>query len=152
MRHAESLLNIASHEFRVKNNLPYIWEELCKYKEFILGVKYNPAFLDCDITEHGISQCITAQSHVQDIKPDIILVSPLFRTLRTCSFVFENHKDVPVVVEPLLAEAFRSSCDIASETAPKVEKFPTYNFDAVLESGDFWFIKNESEENQQKYF
>lgn len=50
VRHAESQLNIASHEFRVKNNLPYIWEELCKYKEFLLGVRYNPDFIDCDIT------------------------------------------------------------------------------------------------------
>lgn len=59
---------------------------------------------------------------------------------------------MPVVVEPLLAEAFRASCDIASEMGPKIEKFPNYDFDAVLQEGEFWFIKNESESNQQKYY
>lgn len=33
-----------------------------------------------------------------------------------------------------------------------MEKFSKYNFDAVLEEGDFWFIKNDSKENQEKYF
>lgn len=69
-------------------NVPYVWKELCKYKEFLLGVRYNPEFLDCDITEKGVEQCAKARGLVEDVKPDIILVSPLFRTLRTCSLVF----------------------------------------------------------------
>ena len=33
-----------------------------------------------------------------------------------------------------------------------MERFPSYNFNAVVEEGDFWFIKNDSQENQQIYF
>ena len=66
--------------------------------------------------------------------------------------MFENHKDVPVICEPLLAESFRSACAISSEISKKMERFPDYNFDAVLEQGEFWHIKNESKENQKQYF
>jgi broad specificity phosphatase PhoE len=88
VRHAESRFNIASHNYRVQHNLSYIWEELCKHQGFVLGVKYNPDLIDADITEKGVNQCIKARDHVKDVKPDIILVSPLLRTLRTCSIVF----------------------------------------------------------------
>ena len=31
IRHAESLLNEASHNFRTKNNVPYVWEVLSQH-------------------------------------------------------------------------------------------------------------------------
>lgn len=45
------------------------------------------------------------------LEPDVILVSPLERTLETCSRVFKD-RNIPVIVEPVLSEAFRTSCDI----------------------------------------
>lgn len=65
------------------------------------------------------------------LQPDVILVSPLQRTLQTCSLVFSN-RNIPVFVEPLLAEAFRSSCDVSSDLESKQKQFPQYNFDSVL--------------------
>ena len=77
VRHAESMLNIASHEYRIKHNLPYIWELLCQHKQFLSDVKYNHDFIDCQITPTGRQQCIEARNFFDTIQPDIILVSPL---------------------------------------------------------------------------
>lgn len=81
------------------------------------------------------------------LQPDIVLVSPLERTLETCWNLFGG-RDVPVIVEPVLAEAFRSSCDLSTELEGKIKRFPLYNFDQVKNEGDMWFINNDSQENQ----
>ena len=81
VRHAESQFNITSHIFREERNLDYDWHVLCTYPEFLSGVKYNPVLLDSSITEKGRNQCLNARKITDQIKPDIILVSPLERTL-----------------------------------------------------------------------
>ena len=81
---------------------------------------------------------------LSNIKPDIILVSPLNRTLLTCSQIFPS-PSCPVIVEPVLAEGIRSSCDFSSELKAKMESYPNYNFDKVMTQGPFWFLKNDSE-------
>ena len=50
IRHAESELNLASHNFRVEKNLSYDWKILCTYPEFMAGIRYNPIHIDCSIT------------------------------------------------------------------------------------------------------
>ena len=82
------------------------------------GVKYNPEFIDCSITEKGIGQCEKAKEQMKNFQPDVIVVSPLERTLETCSLIFKD-RDIPVFVEPVLAEAYRSSCDISKDLAGK---------------------------------
>lgn len=43
-------------------------------------------------------QCINARENIaNNLTPDVILVSPLERTLETCSLIFEN-RDIPVIV------------------------------------------------------
>lgn len=143
IRHAESQLNIASHVFRENKGIDYNWNVLCTFPDFLSGVKYNPDFLDCSITEKGVKQCKKARIVADHIKPDIILVSPLERTLQTCHHIFGG-RGIPIVAEPVLAEGFRSSCDISSDLAGKQERFPEVNFEKVLSEGDLWFIKNES--------
>lgn len=61
------------------------------------GVRYNPDFIDCSITEEGRKQCMHARETANNLTPDVILVSPLERTLETCSLIFEN-RDIPIIV------------------------------------------------------
>jgi broad specificity phosphatase PhoE len=63
-------------------------------------------------------QCARAREKLALYAPDLILVSPLNRTLLTCSLIFPN-PSCPVIVEPLLSEALRSSCDFSSGLAAK---------------------------------
>ena len=54
-------------------------------------------------------------------------------------------------MEPVLSEALRSSCDLSSDLASKKALYPNYDFSRVEKEGAFWFLKNESEENQAAY-
>ena len=81
---------------------------------------------------------------------DVILVSPLERTLETCNYIF-GHRKIPIIVEPVISEALRSACDISQPLKGKTERFPHMDFSRVLEKGDLWFLNNDSEENQENY-
>lgn len=50
---------------------------------------------------------------MKDKKINLVLVSPMRRTLMTCHEIFKDHKDKPkVLVHPDIREVFSSSCDI----------------------------------------
>lgn len=59
---------------------------------------------------------------------------------------------VPHIVEPLLSETFKHSSDICRSIGPKKEQFPHFDFSPVEAEGEFWYIKNDSLENQARYF
>ena len=50
---------------------------------------------------------------------DLILVSPLERALQTCELIFKD-RNVPIIAEPVLAEALRSACDISGDLQSKI--------------------------------
>ena len=68
-----------------------------------------------------------ARKEVEGLKPDLVLVSPLARTLRTCDLIFGG-VECPVIAEPLLAESLRSGCDFAGEIEAKKQLYPYINF------------------------
>ena len=92
-----------------------------------------------------------ACENYKDINPDLILVSPLQRALETCSLLFPD-LNVPYIVEPLLSETFKHSSDICRSVEPKKAQFPKFDFSPVEAEGEFWYIKNDSPENQARYF
>ena len=52
---------------------------------------------------------------MQKIDLDLIIVSPLRRTMETCSKIFEgHHSKAPIVVDPIFREVLSSRCDIGS--------------------------------------
>ena len=95
-------------------------------------------------------QCQIAKENLVNYKPDLIIVSPLNRALTTCSIIFPN-AECPIIVQPLLSEGLRSSCDYSYLLQTKKPRFPTYNFDKVQKDGNFWYLKNESEKNYKEY-
>lgn len=65
-----------------------------------------------------MEECLKAKEELKGFKPDLVLVSPLARTLKTCDLIFGG-VECPVIAEPLLAESLRSICDFGSETEAK---------------------------------
>ncbi len=52
---------------------------------------------------------------MKDIHLDLIVCSPMRRTIQTCNLIFKDHKSkAPVIVDPLFREAISSRCDIGS--------------------------------------
>ena len=48
--------------------------------------KYSEEMLDCGLSEKGKAQCAALAGKLDDV--DLVLVSPLYRTLSTCGIVF----------------------------------------------------------------
>ena len=144
VRHAESIFNLACERYRVANNIPYIWKELCNHQGFDSSVLYNPDFIDCSITEKGKEECLNAQKLIQDTDIDCVIVSPLLRALQTCDIVFQNKK-IPVYVEPILTGPLRSVSDVSGYITLKKVLFPQFNFAATDGQEQLWFLNYLSE-------
>ena len=56
-------------------------------------------------------QCENVKKKIKDVNVNAVIVSPYTRAMQTCSILFAG-KDVPIIVEPLLAEIFRYSRDV----------------------------------------
>ena len=50
-----------------------------------------------------------------------------------------------------MSEGLRSSSDLGGKIEERKMEFPDYDFSQVDKLGPFWYISNESEENQAKY-
>ena len=88
---------------------------------------------------------------MKDFNPDLIICSPLQRALETTRIVFPG-RTCPHIVEPLLSETFKHSSQVCRSIEVKKSEFPEFDFSKVEAEGQFWFIKNDSFENQQRYF
>ena len=74
--------------------------------------------MNAELSEKGIAQvhslllqCQNMHKTVRDIKVDAVIVSPYTRAMQTCQILFEGYSG-PIIVEPLLSEIFRYSCDV----------------------------------------
>jgi len=81
--------------------VPANYAHLKNYPEWLTGVRYSIDYVDSPITDEGKLECIRARQLTDKLHPDVILVSPLERTLQTCDLMFGN-RDIPVFVEPIL--------------------------------------------------
>lgn len=78
--------------------------------------KFSKEYLDVDITEKGIQQCIECKEKIKNIPVDLVIVSPLRRALKTCDIIFDGHpSNPPVIVDPTFREILCSSNDIGSK-------------------------------------
>lgn len=84
IRHAESEINRATKVIVTKYNIPNTYKYLKNIPEWTAEVKYSMNFVDCPISEEGRAECLRKRKKADELKPDVILVSPLLRTLQTC--------------------------------------------------------------------
>jgi broad specificity phosphatase PhoE len=94
------------------------------------------ATMDTDLTEFGWSQCREKQELAQKLDFDIVLISPLRRTLETAHCIFKKHpnfQQIRFVLAPLAREIVDIPANITETIAEFAPLFPngldTSNFD-----------------------
>lgn len=107
-------------------------------------------YLDTKLTPHGVQQAIGLQKVVKDWDIQLVLVSPLSRTIQTACLAFE-HKDVPLVAFPPIMEFYPGIPENTGRNLSQLKKdpiltslkrFKDINFDSVTDNwwdicGDF---------------
>mmetsp|Transcript_21501 Transcript_21501/g.31216 ORF Transcript_21501/g.31216 Transcript_21501/m.31216 type:complete len:304 (-) Transcript_21501:132-1043(-) len=113
VRHAEGTHNEANHAYGDDTPCTFSTENSWRY-------------IDARLTERGINQCITAkETLLQDIKPQLVVVSPFTRTLQTAHIMFGG-QGYPFIVHETCRERWgkftcdkrRSKTDIVNDMAP----------------------------------
>mmetsp|Transcript_11098 Transcript_11098/g.34032 ORF Transcript_11098/g.34032 Transcript_11098/m.34032 type:complete len:230 (+) Transcript_11098:1-690(+) len=105
---------------------------------------YNrPELMDARLTEKGKAQASTLSS--LDLRPQIVLVSPLTRTLQTASLAFPGEASPMRAVEEI-REVLHHQCDRRRTIKEVQTEFPHVTFGAHLDNEDKLFpIYNGSE-------
>ncbi|UJR08427.1 hypothetical protein I4U23_012697 [Adineta vaga] len=123
MRHFEALHNIPPHNFSIH---------------------------DPELSSLGQNQATNAIQNIQTISSiDLVVCSPLIRTLQTYLLVFNNQRNIPLIIHPDLQEVCNEPCDIGSPLNDLKTKFPTLlnEFDVFEDTfgGNEWLEKNDLE-------
>ena len=95
---------------------------------------------DARLDETGIDQATTLGKRIRDAKMvvDVVLVSPLTRTLETASYMFPD-KDVPFVAVEMCREAHGGHpCDQRRAVSIVSQEFPHVDFSTVGTDEDTW--------------
>jgi len=96
----------------------------------------NPTFYyDARITSLGKEQALNARRKLNNIDFDLMICSPLTRTLQTFSLIFPMPISNTMVL-PLVREHLDHSCDVGRQPVILQKEFPHLNFDEVKE---FWW-------------
>jgi broad specificity phosphatase PhoE len=124
LRHAESKSNQLKSQIRsIKHT-----------KEDILRARTNLKYIDPSITELGKQQCEATAEVTDKLKVEIVLVSPMTRTMQTAYNVFKSHpnfNNIEFIVVPKLKEILSSVSSIPKDITKTIEnfksKFPNLN-------------------------
>jgi len=96
----------------------------------------NPTFYyDARITTFGKKKAIETREKLKQIKFDLMVSSPLSRTLQTFSIIFPN----PIfntLVLPLAREHLGHSCDVGRHPKILQKEFPNFDFSSIK---NYWW-------------
>lgn len=112
---------------------------IIRHGEAIHNIDRTYAKRDPPLTAAGRDQC---QQVELVATPDLILISPMTRTLQTALTVFpflqsDDPFPVPVEVWPDLREAHDAECNKGLGRAELRNKFPRFNFEPCAEEWDY---------------
>ncbi len=86
---------------------------------------YNYSLHDPELSPLGQMQAKPAIEMIENIPSiDLIVCSPLTRTLQTYLLTFHNRKNLPLIIHPDLQEICSEPCDIGSSLFDLHKKFP----------------------------
>ena len=108
IRHAMSIEN-------EKINSIYNNNENIKQEEILKEINLDKKMIDIELNEKGKIQCKKIQKKINKINFDIVLISPLRRTLETCNLIFEHYKKknyIKFLLFPFIREKLISSSDL----------------------------------------
>lgn len=114
------------------------------------------ALWDTRLTPTGIQQAkeqheqlaarINANLPINDV--EVLLASPLTRTLHTAELVFFDRKnllpEVPKVAHPLLRERLYLSSEVGRCSSELRQEYPDWDFSAVTPGQAWWYVHPES--------
>mmetsp|Transcript_24496 Transcript_24496/g.39494 ORF Transcript_24496/g.39494 Transcript_24496/m.39494 type:complete len:340 (-) Transcript_24496:200-1219(-) len=106
----------------------------------------DPGYYDTVLTATGISQArrLNSEFKRRNMKDEIelIMISPLTRTLQTAHYVFfeddEDFERIPKLVIPHIREKLWLSSDVGSNPSRLARTFTGFNFDHL---SDFWWYQ-----------
>ena len=94
-------------------------------------------FHDARLSQDGEAQCAALQTSSGALDFDVVLVSPLTRTLQTATLGLGLQRGVPfVALEPLRERFGRNPCDNRRSLSELQAEFPHVNFSLMESSND----------------
>lgn len=129
IRHGLSAYNVASEEWKATHS-----------REEQKTIRYDPAFLDPELTSLGIDQATQARTQVQALRPDLVLVSPLRRALHTCELLFQG-ESVPIRVCPLFTERCCHAPDLSSFFDQPFEEYAHFDWTEMMGKEGYWMLE-----------
>uniref|UniRef100_A0A7S2U494 Phosphoglycerate mutase n=1 Tax=Lotharella oceanica TaxID=641309 RepID=A0A7S2U494_9EUKA len=107
----------------------------------------DPGFYDTILNQNGIAQAKALNDKLRrqlltesGCEVDVVMVSPLTRTLQTADFAFHGFDDTPRIVNPMIREKLWLASDVGSPPSKLSKRFPHYDF-TVLD--DYWWYEGE---------
>ena len=115
-----------------------------EWQEHYDPTQVDPGIPDARLAKRGREQVRAAAAEVHRLGIELVVTSPLTRTIETALGLFEGASSMPVfLVEPLLRERLGDSCDIGRPPAELAAEFPALDF-AHLD--DPWWYQGEPDE------
>ena len=77
-------------------------------------LKADDKYIDIELKEEGVGQCIVAQEHANQIKVKYVIVSQMVRAIQTAIHIFKNHpnkQNIKFLVIPMVKEGLNCSND-----------------------------------------
>lgn len=97
---------------------------------------YSSSRFDPSLTRNGILQALALKQKLQDVRADIVLLSPLRRAIETCLHSNDKIISIPVKIMPEIAEKLATTSDLGSDVSVLKSLFPQLNFDGI--SSKWW--------------
>ena len=122
-------------------------ENFLKYGEKTF---FDPKYVDTHLIKEGVQQSLQFGKTWQNIDDiELVLVSPLYRTLETAANIFKD-KDVPIISLEELREypIGRHTCNKRSSRDILIYDFPYINFDDIKGEEHLW-KSDKGEDNVQ---
>jgi broad specificity phosphatase PhoE len=105
--------------------------------------RQDPGIRDPHLTNHGRRQAAAVALALRPLSLRRLVTSPYARALKTAGIIAE-HLDLPITVEPLVAERFFFTCDIGSPLDELRARWPALAFGHLHDP--WWPAAEESEE------
>jgi broad specificity phosphatase PhoE len=126
-----------------RNGMILIRHGQTEFNRVFSATRCDPGIRDPNLTHLGRCQAATAARALRPSSLRKLITSPYARALETAVIIAE-HLNLPITVEPLIAERFFFTCDIGSPLATLRGRWPNIVFDHLQDP--WWPRQDETEE------
>jgi glucosyl-3-phosphoglycerate phosphatase len=109
---------------------------------------HDPKIRDTDLTDKGIEQAKGLNSALTELKPSLIIASPLTRSLRTAVEACGNHQ-CEFRITPLLREHSYSICDVGQHPSQLAQQWPQFQSQFAELPSDWWCNTDQQKDHSE---